>query len=306
MAKQQKTAIGFAANLDDAPATRLAVPRTAKMLVGGSFIRSESGRVYPATTPGGRFLANVPLASRKDARDAVRAARTGFGAWSSMTGYNRGQVLYRLAEMLDGRRAQFVAEIVDAEDVSAAEANEQVDRAVDRLVWFAGWGDKLDQVLGSVNPVTGSLSSVSATTGTGVVVSAARLGESLLGVVDAVAPVLVAGSSVIVLADPAAPLPAITFGEVVVTSDVPAGAVNVLTGTPAETLPWLASHADVQALDLSGLLPGDLATDAEVRAADTVKRVRRPAAPSPDDHDPGLAGVRLALEVRTVWATSGR
>lgn len=280
--------------------SRLTIPKTYKLYIGGKFPRSESGRSYEVTSADGGFLANASLASRKDARDAVVAARAAVAGWAGATAYNRGQVLYRVAEVLEGRRAQFVDEIAASEGVTAAVAGRQVDEAIDTWVWYAGWADKFVQVAGSGNPVAGPYFNLSVPEPTGVVAIVAPQGEgSLLGLVQAVAPALVAGNAVVVVASERSPLSAISLAEVLATSDLPGGVVNVLTGSPAEIAPWLASHADVNALDLLGA--GDLAwVDLEVAAADTLKRVLRP--------EPGLPGRALDrilafTETKTVWHT---
>lgn len=280
--------------------SRLSIPKTYKLFIGGKFPRSESGRSYEVRSADGRFLANASLASRKDARDAVVAARSAVSGWAGATAYNRGQVLYRIAEVLEGRRAQFIDEISAAEGVSAAAAGRQVDEAIDTWVWYAGWADKFAQVAGAGNPVAGPYFNISVPEPTGVVAVVAPQGEaSLLGLVSAVAPALVAGNAVVVIADEAHPLSAISLAEVIATSDVPGGVVNVLTGSPAEIAPWLASHADVNALDLLGA--GALEwVDLEIAAADTLKRVLRP--------EPGVPGRSLDrilafTETKTVWHT---
>ena len=284
---------------------RLAVRKTYKLYVGGAFPRSESGRTYEVTAADGRFLANAALASRKDARDAVVAARQAVAGWSGATAYNRGQVLYRVAEMLEGRRAQFVAEVADGEGLSPGEAGAAVDAAIDRWVWYAGWSDKLAQVLGSSNPVAGPYFDFSVPEPTGVVAVVAPA-SSLLGLVSVVAPVVVAGNTAVVVAAERAPLPAITLAEVLATSDLPGGVVNVLTGRAAEIAPWLASHMDVNALDLTGIDDPELATDLERAAAGNLKRVVRPPAAEPDwAGDPGLDRMRAVLEIKTVWHPIG-
>ena len=245
---------------------RLAVRKTYKLYVGGAFPRSESGRTYEVRSPDGRFLANAALASRKDARDAVVAARKAFGGWSSATAYNRGQVLYRVAELLEGRRAQFVAEVADADGLAEGAAGRVVDAAIDRWVWYSGWSDKVHQVQGSSNPVAGPYFDFSVPEPTGVVAIVAPA-SSLLGLVSVVAPVIVTGNTCVVIAAEGAPLPAVTLSEVLATSDVPGGVVNLLTGRPAEIAPWLASHMDVNALDLAGVSDPELATSLEVAAA---------------------------------------
>jgi len=284
---------------------RLAVRKTYKLYVGGAFPRSESGRTYEVTTRDGHFLANAALASRKDARDAVVAARKAFGGWSSATAYNRGQVLYRVAEVLEGRRDQFVAEVADAEGLSPGDAAGIVDAAVDRWVWYAGWSDKVHQVRGSSNPVAGPYFDFSVPEPTGVVAVMAPA-SSLLGLVSVVAPVVVTGNTCVVVADRAGPLPAITLSEVLATSDLPGGVVNLLTGDAAEIAPWLASHMDVNALDLTGITDADVAADLERAAAENVKRVVRPPAGAPDwVADPGLDRMTAFLETKTVWHPVG-
>ncbi len=291
--------------MPEADGDRLAVRKTYKLYVGGAFPRSESGRTYEVTAADGRFLANAALASRKDARDAVVAARKAVAGWSEATAYNRGQVLYRVAEMLEGRRAQFVAEVADGEGLSPAEAGAAVDAAIDRWVWYAGWSDKLAQVLGSSNPVAGPYFDFSVPEPTGVVAVVAPA-SSLLGLVSVVAPVIVSGNAAVVVASERAPLPAITLAEVLATSDLPGGVVNLLTGRAAEIAPWLASHMDVNALDLTGVDDAELAADLERAAADNLKRVVRPPADAPDwTADPGLDRLRPFLEIKTVWHPVG-
>ena len=283
--------------------TRLAVPKTYKLYIGGAFPRSESGRTYEVVSAKGAFLANAAKASRKDARDAVVAARAAVGGWSGATAYNRGQVLYRIAELLEGRRAQFVAEIVDAEGVTTAVATTQVDTAIDRWVWYAGWADKYAQVAGNANPVAGPYFNISVPEPTGVVAIVAPQDSSLLGLVSAVAPALVAGNTVVVVASESLPLSAISLAEVLATSDVPKGVVNVLTGSPAEIAPWLASHQDVNALDLVGAGALDW-VDLQIAAADTLKRVLPPEN-GPDAAAPSLDRITAFVETKTVWHTKG-
>ena len=284
---------------------RLEVRKTYKLFVGGAFPRSESGRTYEVVDSSGTFLANAAKASRKDARDAVLAARKGFGAWSSATAYNRGQVLYRIAEVMEGRRDQFVADVQAAEGVDVAAATAQVDAAIDRWVWYAGWADKLAQVLGSANPVSGPYFNFSVPNPTGVVAAVAPQDSSLLGLVSVVAPIIASGNAVIVVASTERPVPAISLTEVLATSDVPGGTVNVLTGDPAEMLPWLASHGDVNAVDLTGIVDADLATSLERDASGTVKRVVR-AQPDADwSRSPGLSRLRAFVETKTVWHPMG-
>jgi acyl-CoA reductase-like NAD-dependent aldehyde dehydrogenase len=282
--------------------SRLTIPKTYKLYIGGAFPRSESGRSYEVVSSKGKFLANAAQASRKDARDAVVAARSAVSGWAGATAYNRGQVLYRIAELLDGRRAQFVAELTAAEGVSAAAAAAQVDEAIDTWIWYAGWADKYVQVAGSGNPVSGPYFNLSVPEPTGVVAIVAPQagkGSSLLGLVRVVAPALVAGNTVVVIADQTRPLSAISLGEVLATSDVPGGVVNILTGSPAEIAPWLAAHADVNALDLTGA-EGLEWVDLEISAADTLKRVLRP---EPGVPARSLDRILSFVETKTVWHT---
>jgi acyl-CoA reductase-like NAD-dependent aldehyde dehydrogenase len=262
-------------------ASRLPVKKTYKLYVGGAFPRSESGRTYEVQG------ANVARSSRKDVRDAVRAARGAFGKWSAMTAYNRGQVLYRVAEMLEARTHDF-AELTGDE--------REVNRAVDRVVWYAGWADKLAQVLGTANPVAGPYFNFTVPEPTGVVGVVAPEEPPLLGLVSRLVPAVVGGNSVVVLASESQPLAAVELAEVLATSDVPGGVVNVLTGRRAELAPHLASHLDVDALDLDG-------SDAELEraAADNVKRVvfGRGDAQSPYE-------ISAFLELKTVWHPMGQ
>lgn len=278
---------------------RLAVPKTYKLFIGGKFPRSESGRTYPVQGADGAFLANAALASRKDARDAVGAARAAAGGWAGATAYNRGQVLYRVAEVLEGRRGQFVDEIVRQTGVTAAVARAEVDEAIDRWVWYAGWCDKFAQVTGGANPVAGPYFDISVPEPTGLVGIIAPQDTALLGLVSAVAPALVSGNAVVVVASRAHPLSAISLSEALATSDVPAGVVNVLTGDPAELAPWLASHPDVRALDLVGA--GDLDwVDLQIAAAETLTRVLPPEK-GQDAAAPSLHRISAFTEIKTVW-----
>jgi acyl-CoA reductase-like NAD-dependent aldehyde dehydrogenase len=283
---------------------RLDVRKTYKLYVGGKFPRSESGRSYPVTDAKGNFLANPAQASRKDARDAVVAARKAFGGWSGATAYNRGQVLYRVAELLEGRRAQFVADVAAVEGLTARRAEATVDAAIDRWVWYAGWSDKIAQVDGSANPVAGAYFNFSTPEPTGVVATIAPQESSLLGLVSVIAPAVVSGNTVVVLASEQRPLPAVTLSEVLATSDVPGGVVNVLTGRTAEVAPPLASHMDVNALDLAGIEDAQVAADLEVAAAENLKRVLRPR----DEAwtaTPELRRMLALLETKTVWHPVG-
>ncbi|MEV5381180.1 aldehyde dehydrogenase family protein [Streptomyces nondiastaticus] len=282
---------------------RLSVFKTYKLFVGGKFPRSESGRVYEVTDSKGNWLANAPLSSRKDARDAVVAARKAVGGWSGATAYNRGQVLYRVAEMLEGRRDQFVAEVADAEGLSKAKAAAQVDAAIDRWVWYAGWTDKIGQITGATNPVAGPFFNVSSTEPTGVVAVLAPQESSFLGLVSVIAPAIATGNTVVVVASEKAPLPALSLGEVLATSDVPGGVVNVLSGRTAEIAPSLAAHQDVNAIDLAGA-DAELAKELEIAAADNLKRVLRPQ-PVDWAAAPGTDRMTAFLETRTVWHPTG-
>jgi len=284
---------------------RLSVRKTYKLFIGGAFPRSESGRSYQVADSKGEFLANAALASRKDGRDAVVAARAAVRGWSSATAYNRGQILYRIAEMLEGRREQFATEVAAAEGVSAARAESIVDAAIDRWVWYAGWSDKVGQVMGSSNPVAGPYFDFSIPEPTGVVGIVAPQGSSLLGLVSVVAPVIVTGNTVVVVASEKHPLPAITLTEVLATSDLPGGVVNLLTGKVAEVAPWLASHLDVNGIDLTGA-DDALAVDLEKAASGNLKRVLRPHDTQPDwAADPGLSRLTKFLETKTVWHPIG-
>lgn len=291
--------------MSDLSDERLAVRKTYKLFIGGAFPRSESGRSYVVTDPHGNFLANAALASRKDARDAVVAARAAVKGWSKATAYNRGQILYRIAEMLEGRRAQFGSEVSSVEGVSSAEATRIVDAAIDRWVWYAGWADKYAQVLGSANPVAGPYFDFSLPEPSGVVAVLAPQSSSLLGLVSVIAPVIVSGNAAVVVASEQRPLPAITLSEVLATSDLPAGVVNLLTGRTAEIAPWLASHLNVNAIDLTGA-PLDLWPELERAASDNVKRVLRPADAEADwAADPGVRRISTFVETKTVWHPIG-
>jgi len=294
--------------VDTRPDARLSVFKTYKLYVGGKFPRSESGRVYEVSDAKGKWLANAPLSSRKDARDAVVAARKAFGGWSGATAYNRGQILYRVAEMLEGRKEQFVREVADAEGLSKPKATAQVDAAIDRWVWYAGWTDKIAQVVGGGNPVAGPYFNLSSPEPTGVVVVLAPQESSFLGLVSVLAPVIATGNTAIVIASEKSPLPALSLGEVLTTSDVPGGVVNILSGRTAEIAPSLAAHQDVNAIDLAGAGADDgLAKELEIAAADNLKRVLRPQ--TVDNAEwfatPGIERMTAFLETKTVWHPTG-
>ena len=292
-------------------AARLDVRKTYKLFIGGAFPRSESGRSYPVTGADGALLAFAAQASRKDARDAVTAARKAFSGWSGATAYNRGQVLYRVAELLEGRAGQFAAEVAAAEGLAQAAAEQAVAAAIDRWVWYAGWPDKVAQVAGAANPVAGPYFNFSVPEPAGVVAVLAPAGPSLLGLVSVLAPAIATGNAAVVVASEARPLPAITLTEVLATSDVPAGVVNVLTGRTAELAPVLAAHMDVNAIDLTGALAPAGASDqdgadrAELErlAAGNVKRVYAAA----DDWATAPSPRRMLAftETKTVWHPIG-
>jgi acyl-CoA reductase-like NAD-dependent aldehyde dehydrogenase len=287
---------------DEETRARLDVRKTYKLFIGGAFPRSESGRTYQVVGADGGFLANAALASRKDARDAVVAARKALPGWSGATAYNRGQVLYRVAEMLEGRAAQFADEVAAAEGCSAREARHLVNKATDRSVWYAGWADKVAQVTGAANPVAGPYFNFSFPEPTGVAAVIAPPGSSLVGLVSVLMPVIVTGNTAVVIASERAPLPAISLTEVIATSDVPPGVVNVLTGRAAELAPVLAAHMDVNAIDVSGIASEDRA-ELERLAADNVKRVFAAA----DDWaaEPDIRRMLAFLETKTVWHPVG-
>ena len=281
---------------------RLDVRKTYKLFIGGKFPRSESGRVYAVNDSKGEFLANVAMASRKDARDAVVAARAAQSGWASATAYNRGQVLYRIAEMLEGRREQFVAEIRALTGKSDRQANQEVDAAIDSWVWHAGWTDKIDAVAGNMNPVAGPFFNISTLQATGVVAAFAPQESSLLGLVNSIAPAIVSGNAIVVIASEALPLPAITLTEVLATSDLPGGVVNVLTGKEYEIAPWLASHQDVNAIDLEGT--SDF-VELEIQAAQNLKRVIRKGDFARVGAKGSLNHITSMMEVKTVWHPKG-
>jgi acyl-CoA reductase-like NAD-dependent aldehyde dehydrogenase len=293
--------------------SRLDVRKTYKLYIGGKFPRSESARSYEVVSAKGAFLANASMGSRKDVRDAVVAARAAVPGWAGATAYNRGQVLYRVAEVLEGRRAQFIEEVAAGEGLSARQASAVVDLAVDRWVWYAGWTDKIAQVLGNLNPVAGPYFNVSAPEPTGVVGILAPQASSLLGLVSVVAPAIVSGNTAVVITSADRPLPAVTLGEVLATSDLPGGVVNLITAKTAEVAPWLASHRDVNAIDLTGVAGAEGVDWAalEADAAGNLKRVFRPLVGDggPIEPDwtatPDLSRIRAYVETKTVWHPKG-
>lgn len=281
---------------------RLDVRKTYKLYIGGKFPRSESGRTYELNDHQGGFLANVAQGSRKDARDAVVAARAAQPGWASATAYNRGQILYRIAEMLEGRREQFVAEIRAMTGASASKANAEVDAAIDSWVWHAGWSDKIDSVAGSMNPVAGPFFNISTNQPSGVVAVLAPQGSALVGLVNSIAPAIVSGNTVVVVASEQLPLSAITLTEVLATSDLPGGVVNMLTGSEKEIGSWLASHQDVNAIDLEG---SSNAVELEIMAAETIKRVIRSQSYARLGSRGTLEHILSLMEVKTVWHPKG-
>jgi acyl-CoA reductase-like NAD-dependent aldehyde dehydrogenase len=295
-----------------AATARIEVRKTYKLYIGGAFPRTESGRSYLVEAADGTPLANACRASRKDVRDAVRAARKAFPGWATRTAMNRGQVLYRVAELMEGRREQFAAEVEAAEGLKPPAARDAVDHAIDRWVWYAGWADKISQVLGSSNPVAAPYFNFTIPEPTGVVGVVAPETSSLLGLVSRLAPPLVAGNTVVLLTSEGRPLPAVTLSEVLATSDVPGGVVNVLTGRKAELIPVLAGHADVDALDTWGV-PDAMRRDVELLAADDIKRLsRRPTRVSDARFDWLDAAaterpewIAAFLEMKTVWHPIG-
>ena len=280
-------------------AERLPVAKTYKLFIDGAFPRSESGRTFPVHGPDGTLLANAARASRKDLRDAVRTARAAQEGWAARTAYNRGQVLYRVAEMLEGRRAELATLLSDTGQGTEA-AKEEVEASIDRWVWYAGWSDKVHHVLGTVNPVSGPYFNFTIPEPTGVVGLVASGRPALLGLVSRLVPAIVGGNAVVVVTGGDASLVAVTLGEVLATSDVPAGVVNVLTGERAELLPWLISHLDVNAVDLTGA-DDDLEAEVVAGAAANVKRV---VFGEVEEESP--YAIADFLEMKTLWHPIGR
>jgi acyl-CoA reductase-like NAD-dependent aldehyde dehydrogenase len=299
-----------ASNGVPAAGDRLGIRKTYKLYIGGAFPRTESGRAYEILGAKGELLANACRGTRKDIRDAVRAARTALAEWSAKTGFNRSQILYRIAELMEGRRDQFVSEVMAAEGVGRQRATRLTNAAIDRWVWYAGWADKFSQVNGSVNPVNGSYFNFTVPEPTGVVGVIAPEASSLLGLVSRLAPVIVSGNCAVVLASESRPLPAVTLTEVFATSDVPGGVVNLITGLRRELVAHLAGHMDVNALDAYGLDPAQGAAVEEL-ATENVKRVVRPPVRGADAVDwldsraqsPYLIGE--FVETKTVWHPIG-
>ena len=277
---------------------RLEVMKTYKLYINGAFPRTESGRSYEITSKKGEFLANACLASRKDLRDAVVAARAAQPGWAKATAFNRGQIMYRIAEMLEGRADQFAQEISLQTGVSAKESLREVSDAVDLLVWYAGWSDKLPSLAGATNPVSGSYYNFTVPEALGVVGIIATIDRPLLGLVEAIAPVIVSGNSAVVLASSTAPLSAISFAEVLATSDLPNGVLNILSGQQRELAPWFASHMDIDGLDISGLPEADRAAIKEA-GVDNLKRISAFTKAA----EPGR--ILAFMEAKTVWHPIG-
>jgi acyl-CoA reductase-like NAD-dependent aldehyde dehydrogenase len=275
--------------------SRVDVRKTYKLYIGGDFPRSESGRSYEVTGPKGEFLANAVRASRKDVRDAVVAARKARSGWSNLTAYNRGQVLYRVAEIMESRHSDLTEEVARTEGRRGAVR--QVSEAIDAWVWYAGWTDKIAQVMGNLNPVAGPYFNISAPEPIGTIAVVAPETPSLLGLVARVAPVICGGNAVVALASEPFPLPAIALAECLATADVPGGVVNILTGHAWELVPVVASHMDIDAIDVGGV-PPELLEETERAAAGNVKRVIHPKGPSPYE-------VTAFMETKTVWHPKG-
>lgn len=287
--------------------SRIAVRKTYKLYIGGEFPRTESGRFYPVKGKGGELVANACRASRKDLRNAVAAARKAFSGWSGKTAYNRGQILYRMAEVCESRASELVNELV-ATGANRTDAQKEVDATIERLIHYAGWSDKFIQLLGTVNPVAGPYFNFSFPEPTGVVGIVAPETPSLLGLVSRMAPALVGGNAVVIIASEAQPLVSITFAEILATSDVPGGVVNILTGVKSELVPWLAAHMDVNLIDASGVAESDLPKTMQV-SAENVKRFIRFDAEKHgwDDerHAQSLYAIADFLETKTVWHPMG-
>ena len=277
---------------------RIDVKKTYKLYINGAFPRTESGRTYEVKNAKGVFVANPCLASRKDLRDAVVAARAAHAGWNKATAYNRGQILYRIAEMLEGRRGQFIEEIVNVTGATKAKADKEVTESIDRLVWYAGWTDKISALDGATNPVAGPYYNFTIPEALGVVGFIAPKKSALLGFIAGIAPIIASGNTVIALASESAPLPAMSLAEVIATSDVPAGVVNILTGKTAELAPWFASHMDIDGLDITGL-DSKLVAEVKVAGAQNLKRIHA----FKEVATPGR--ILAFMESKTVWHPIG-
>ncbi|MCX6446172.1 MAG: aldehyde dehydrogenase family protein [Actinobacteria bacterium] len=277
---------------------RIDVKKTYKLFIGGAFPRTESGRTYEVKNSKGVFIANPCMASRKDLKDAVVAARAAQGSWSQATAYNRGQILYRIAEMLEGRHEQFVSEISELTGVTVKKASDEVAASIDLLVWYAGWTDKISALDGATNPVAGPYYNFTIPEALGVVGFIAPKKSALLGFIAGIAPIIASGNTVIALASESAPLPAMSLAEVIATSDVPAGVVNILTGKTSELAPWFASHMDIDGLDITGL-DSKYVAEVKVAGAQNLKRIH-------SFKDVATPGRILAfMESKTVWHPIG-
>ena len=277
--------------------SRIDVNKTYKLFINGAFPRTESGRTYEIKSAKGVFIANPCLASRKDLKDAVVAARAAQSGWNKASAYNKGQILYRIAEMLEGRRGQFVEEIVLVTGATKSKAEKEVTDSVDRLVWYAGWSDKLSSLSGALNPVAGPYYNFTVPESMGVIAAIAPEVPSLLGLIDVIAPIIVGGNTVVVLASTKAPLSAMSFAEVIATSDVPAGVINILTGKKDEIAPWMATHMDIDGFDISGLAAKSHGA-IRIAGAENLKRIY-----SFKSADPGR--ILAFLENKTVWHPIG-
>jgi acyl-CoA reductase-like NAD-dependent aldehyde dehydrogenase len=278
--------------------SRIDVNKTYKLFIGGAFPRSESGRVYEIKGANKKFIANPSLASRKDLRDAVVAAKSAHPGWANATAFNRGQILYRIAEIMQGRSEQFVDEICALEGVTNKVAKSQVEAAIDTWVWYSGWCDKLSSVTGSLNQVSGPFYNFTTPESLGVIAIFAENKPSLLGVVRTLAPVLAGGNSAVLIASENYPLPAITLSEALATSDVPGGVVNILTGKSAELAPWVGSHMEIDGVDVAGLTKKQ-EEELKLVGADNLKRIFRF---NPDNHPERILSF---MEQKTVWHPIG-
>lgn len=276
---------------------RIDVKKTYKLFINGTFPRTESGRTYEVKTFKGAFIANPCLASRKDLRDAVVAARSAQPKWDSATAFNRGQILYRIAEMLEGRREQFVDEIILLTGLTKSKAITEVSESIDLLIWYAGWSDKLTSLAGATNPVAGPYYNFTIPESVGVVGVIAPEAPTLLGLIDAIAPVIVSGNTCVVIASSKAPLSAMTFAEVLATSDLPAGVINILTGKKDELAPWMASHMDIDAMDITGI-SAKKADELRLAGAENLKRIFTFKKEEP-------ARILAFMESKTVWHPIG-
>ena len=280
-------------------AGKIPIAKTYKLFIDGAFPRSESGRTFSVNNSEGELIANVSQASRKDFREAVRAARSAQSPWASRTAYNRGQILYRVAEMLESRKPEFL-ELLKSIGVNNRVATREIEDSIQRLVWYAGWSDKYSQLLGSVNPVSGPYFNFTVPEPTGVVGIIAPTEPAMLGLISRIAPAIVSGNTVVVVSEAQSSLTSVTIAEVLVTSDVPAGVVNILTGDQTDLLPWMVGHLDVNAVDISGISPKTDLTHLE-EVASNVKRVV-----SRSVYEESLELISDFLEMKTVWHPIGR